>query len=80
MSSALKKMLHFKRKKKNQKDHSLDNQILQDDNACYVLITCGRPSSDGHMQVEMTYEGDKVLASYLLESALGLMEDNLDIS
>lgn len=37
--------------------------------ACYVLITCDTPSKDGHMNVEMTYEGDPVLAAYLLEGA-----------
>ncbi|PCI92982.1 hypothetical protein COB11_06160 [Candidatus Aerophobetes bacterium] len=49
-----------------------------DKHACYVLITCGEPSADGNMQVEMTYEGDRVLASYLIESAQGLLEDQLD--
>ncbi len=39
------------------------------DDACYVLITCGAPSKDGKMQVEMTYQGDPVLAAYLVESA-----------
>ncbi len=79
MSNVLKKMLNLKKKKKNS-DVSLEEQLLADENACYVLITCGNPSADGEMQVEMTYEGDRVLASYLLESALGLMESNLDIS
>ena len=44
-------------------------KTLPDDNACYVLITCGEPSQDGKMQVEMTYQGDPVLAAYLVESA-----------
>ncbi len=44
-------------------------------NKCYVLITCGEPSEDGKMQVEMTYEGDEVLAAYLIESARGFIED-----
>lgn len=52
---------------------------LLDDTACYVLITCGHPSSDGQMKVEMTYEGDKVLASYLLENALGQMDSNPEL-
>ena len=42
--------------------------------ACYILITCGEPSEDGKMQVEMTYEGDALLAAYLLESAQGMIE------
>jgi hypothetical protein len=37
--------------------------------SCYVLITCGQPSEDGQMQVEMTYQGDAALASYLLRDA-----------
>lgn len=43
--------------------------VLPEKNACYVLITCGEPSEDGKIAVEMTYEGDAVLAAYLLESA-----------
>lgn len=38
-------------------------------NACSIMITCGAPDSTGNMQVEMTYEGDSVLAAYLLENA-----------
>ena len=45
------------------------NDTLADDGACYVLITCGAPSKDGKMEVEMTYQGDPVLAAYLVESA-----------
>ncbi len=45
------------------------NDPLADDGACYVLITCGAPSKDGKMEVEMTYQGDPVLAAYLVESA-----------
>lgn len=41
---------------------------------CTVVISCFEPSEDGHMQVEMTYEGDKVLASYLVKSAQGMLE------
>lgn len=36
---------------------------------CYVLITCQQPTDDGDMQVEMSYEGDAALASYLLHGA-----------
>jgi hypothetical protein len=41
---------------------------------CYVLITCTEASSNGKMDVEMKYEGDKYLASYMLETALKIME------
>ncbi|MCH9609097.1 MAG: hypothetical protein S4CHLAM45_08600 [Chlamydiales bacterium] len=37
--------------------------------ACRILITCRKPKDDGKMDVEMTYEGDPTLASYLLERA-----------
>jgi hypothetical protein len=51
-------------------------QFLADNNECYVLITCGKPTKDGKMQVEMTYEGDATLAAYLIESAHGIMDEN----
>lgn len=41
---------------------------------CYVLITCGEAKSDGTMDVEMKYEGDKWLASYMIESAAKIIE------
>ena len=44
----------------------------------YVLITCGEPSADGQMQVEMTYQGDAVLASMLLQDAQLLIEQDED--
>ncbi len=43
--------------------------------ACYLLITCNEPSEDGHMQVEMTYEGDAALASYLLQGAQSIFDE-----
>lgn len=53
-------------------------QVLAESNACYVLITCGEPTKDGKMQVEMTYDGDPSLAAYLIESAHGLIENQND--
>lgn len=50
------------------------------DKACYVLITCGEPSEDGKMQVEMTYEGDACLAAYLIESAQGFIDEQTNFS
>ncbi|MCH9625184.1 MAG: hypothetical protein S4CHLAM123_03540 [Chlamydiales bacterium] len=49
---------------------------LTEDTACYILITCGQPSPDGKMSVEMTYEGDPMLASYLLENAQGFIDQD----
>lgn len=51
------------------------NRTLPQKNACYVLITCSEPSEDGKMEVEMTYEGDAVLAAYLVESAQGQFDN-----
>lgn len=50
-------------------------EFLSENNACYVLITCGKPSEDGKMHVEMTYEGDTSLAAYLIESAQEIIDD-----
>jgi hypothetical protein len=44
-------------------------EVLEKDPSCYVLITCGQPTEDGQMQVEMTYQGDTTLAAYLLQGA-----------
>jgi hypothetical protein len=56
---------------KDAKDYSLDKirKSLSENNACYVLITCAAPTGDGKMDVEMSYEGDEVLASYLVDNA-----------
>ena len=43
--------------------------------ACYVLITCDPPAEDGDMQVEMCYQGDSVLAAYLLKGAQSFLEN-----
>jgi len=42
--------------------------------ACRIVITCDQPKSDGKMHVEMSYEGDPILASYVLERAQGFIE------
>ncbi len=42
---------------------------------CYVLITCDASSVDGKLQVEMSYEGDVSLASYLLDGAKDLIDE-----
>lgn len=43
--------------------------------ACYVLITCEEPNDDGYMEVKMTCEGDSTLASYLLQGAQNMIEE-----
>ena len=44
------------------------NDLLKDQQA-YVLITCEDPSESGEMAVEMSFKGDPVLASYLVNTA-----------
>ena len=61
--------------KKKQQKRSVDvKESLSENNACFVLITCGQPSKDGKMQVEMTYQGDPFLAAYLVESAQNFID------
>jgi len=52
-------------------------KTLDESHQCYVLITCGKPEKDGHMEVEMTYGGDPVLAAYLVESASSIIDDEV---
>jgi len=47
----------------------------EDSFVCEVVIRCKMPSLDGEMNVEMQYEGDRVLAAYLLSSAQRMLED-----
>ncbi len=48
---------------------------LSKKNACTIFISCNEPNEDGKMQVEMTCEGDEVLAAYLLENARSILDD-----
>lgn len=43
--------------------------------ACYVLITCSSPTKEGQMEVEMTYEGDEMLASFLVDNASQIFDE-----
>ena len=59
----------------------IDKEIkdkLARNHACYILITCDSPVKDGRMQVEMSYEGDPVLASYLLQGAQNILDGEQD--
>lgn len=59
--------------------HVSKQKMLKEDQACCIMITCGRPSADGKMAIEMIYEGDPILASYLLENAQGFIEHDEDV-
>ncbi len=52
-------------------------KVLEKNNACYILITCAKPTADGNMQVEMSYEGDACLAAYLIEGAQEIIDDDI---
>lgn len=52
---------------KRRRDHL--QKALGKNLSCYVLITCESPSEDGKMPVEMTYQGEESLISYLLQGA-----------
>ncbi len=41
---------------------------------CSVFISCQEPDEKGDMKVEMSYEGDPILASYLIETARGMID------
>lgn len=66
--------IDFNRKQKGV--NAAKRAALPQKNACYVLITCSEPSEDGKIEVEMTYEGDAVLAAYLIESAQGQFDNH----
>jgi hypothetical protein len=57
----------------------IKKKSVSEENECSILITCKKPSKDGKMAVELTYEGDPVLVSYLLENVQGALdlEDDL---
>lgn len=50
-------------------------KALNDNCACYVLITCSEPNVEGKMEVEMNYEGDECLAAFLVENAAQVFDD-----
>lgn len=62
--------------KKNKGLRVSKQKIRKEDQACCIVIRCGQPNADGKMSVEMTYEGDPTLASYLLENAQGFIDQD----
>ncbi len=65
--------------KKNAKELSLEKikQSLKNQHACFVLITCSEPTLEGKMDVEMSYEGDETLASFLVDNASQVFDEKL---
>ena len=66
------------REKKQMSENEFDDNTgtFQEEVKAYVLVTCGHVSSDGRMKVEMTYEGDPALISYLLTKAQDSLEES----
>jgi len=67
---------------KAKKKYTLKNikEYLADNNLCYVLLTCSTPSEEGNMRVEMAYEGEEEIASYLIESAFEVVQGKESIN
>ena len=55
--------------------HKRIRKLLEKEYAGYVLVTCKPPEVSGKMQVEMSYDGDPLLASYLMEGAQGYLDE-----
>lgn len=51
-------------------------EVMTKNPSCCVLISCGQPSENGDMKVEMTYYGDSSLASYLVRGAQHFFDEN----
>lgn len=54
---------------------SIKDQLAKN-HLCYILLTCDDPKENGQMQVEMTCQGDPILASYMLKNAQNLIDEN----
>ena len=59
--------------------HDMDKvkKMLGERHACYVLFTCSEPSKEGQMEVQMSYEGDDMLAAFLVDSASQVFDEKL---
>ncbi len=73
-------MTKFSIKDENESNLEKAKKLLSETHKCYVLITCSHPSKDGKMNVEMTYEGDEVLASYLVDGAQKTFDQRVEES
>ncbi len=56
--------------------HGQVRRMMTADHLSYVLVTCKKSSRKGEMEVQMTYEGDPVLASYLVKGAQDQFEQD----
>ena len=56
--------------------HEKVRRILSD-HVGYVLVTCRPTTQPGRLEVEVSYEGDPDLASYLVDGAQGYFENEV---
>jgi hypothetical protein len=69
----------YKRKKKQTPKRVMSTMRRRTTkSACKICISCGEPTADGKMQVEMTCEGDEILAAYLLQNAQSLLDEKMN--
>jgi hypothetical protein len=61
-------------------EHQEINDALAANHACYILITLGAPNEEGKMEVEMTYKGDAGVASFLLQQAQAVVDEQAEAS
>lgn len=59
--------------KKRQLEKDMQN-FLANKHEAFVLVTCSSANEKGDMQVELKYDGDQDLISYLLQSASQIFE------
>lgn len=62
---------------KDEIDHPFMEQLARE-HACYVLITCDPPGATGNMQVNMHYEGEPLLLSYLIRDAQTMIDQSIE--
>jgi len=55
-----------------------ESTSLKNNIACSIQISCTQVDEEGHMQVEMNYEGDACLAAYLLEGAQQIISEKIE--
>lgn len=62
----------------DQRTKEVIHDALSKEHACFVLITCDPPTDEGNMNVQLSYEGDVTLASYMLQGAQDILDDVLE--
>jgi hypothetical protein len=63
--------------KKFKGNEAIKNRLAKN-HLCYVLLTCDKTTENGQMEVDMSYEGDPLLASYLLNGAQAIIDEDVE--